>query len=218
MREIIDNNRANNRKNNNNLMLELARLIAGDFSNQKQAFEDPVNYAHIRVFFRPLPFAFFSGIGFYSEQVYDYDLWSPYRQGVHRLVDGEDHIYIENYSLKDALLYAGAGRNLEILQTITPESIERRYNCSMIFVREGGTFRGRVEGKNCLIQRNGCQTYLVSEVELTENTWVSLDRGMNVNTNEQVWGSTSGPLRFEKRESFASELPEMIASSSSYYP
>ena len=218
MREIIDNNQANDRKNNNSLMLELARLMAGDFSNQKQAFEDPVNYAHIRVFFRPLPFAFFSGIGFYSEQVYDYDLWSTYRQGVHRLVDGEDHIYIENYSLKDALLYAGAGRNLEILQTITPESIERRYNCSMIFVREGGTFRGRVEGKNCLIQRNGCQTYLVSEVELTENTWVSLDRGMNVNTNKQVWGSTSGPLRFEKRESFAGELPEMIASSSSYYP
>ena len=217
MREIIDNNQANDRKNNNNLMLELARLMAGDFSNQKQAFEDPVNYAHIRVFFRPLPFTFFSGIGFYSEQVYDYDLWTPYRQGVHRLVDRGDHIYIENYSLKDALLYAGSGSNLEILQTITPESIERRYNCSMIFVREGGTFRGRVEGKNCLIQRNGCQTYLVSEVELTENTWVSLDRGMNVNTNEQVWGSTSGPLRFEKRESFASELPEMIASSSSYY-
>ncbi|MGK7916222.1 MAG: chromophore lyase CpcT/CpeT [Prochloraceae cyanobacterium] len=217
MREIIDNNQANDRKNNNSLMLELARLMAGDFSNQKQAFEDPVNYAHIRVFFRPLPFAFFSAIGFYSEQVYDYDLWTPYRQGVHRLVDRGDHIYIENYSLKDALLYAGSGSNLEILQTITPESIERRHNCSMIFVREGGTFRGRVEGNNCLIQRNGCQTYLVSEVELTENTWVSLDRGMNVNTNEQVWGSTSGPLRFEKRESFASELPEMIASSSSYY-
>ncbi|WP_254721783.1 CpcT/CpeT family chromophore lyase [Kovacikia minuta] len=30
---------------------------------------------------------------------------------------------------------------------------------------------------------------------------------MDVNTHQQVWGSTSGPLRFEKRESFAHEVP-----------
>ncbi|MGK7872836.1 MAG: chromophore lyase CpcT/CpeT [Xenococcaceae cyanobacterium] len=197
--------------NEDNLMLTLARWMAGDFSNQKQAFEKPSLYAHIRVFFRPLPFEFFSGIGFYSEQVYDYDLWGPYRQGVHRMVNRGDQIYIENYSLKDALLYAGAGRDLDILETITPDCIERRYNCSMIFKREGGIFRGKVEGNGCLIQRNGRQTYLVSEVELTENTWVSLDRGMDVNTHEQIWGSAEGPLRFKKRESFAHEVPTVSA-------
>lgn len=198
---------------NENNLLALASWMAGDFSNQKQSFENPQNYAHIRIFFRPLPFKFFSGIGFYSEQVYDYDLWSPYRQGVHRLINWDDQIYIENYSLKDAALYAGGGRELDILKTITPECIERRYHCSMIFKREGEVFHGSVEpGNRCLIERNGRQTYLVSDVELTEHTWVSLDRGMDVNTGEQVWGSTAGPLRFEKRESFADEVPCAITS------
>jgi CpeT protein len=185
----------------------LARWIAGGFSNYKQAQANPSHYAHIHIFFRPLPFEFFSGIGFYSEQVYDYDLWSPYRQGVHRLVDIGDHIYIENYALKDSILYAGAARELSILRTITPASLLRRYHCSMVFKRDGDRFLGSVEpGNRCLIQRHGCQTYLVSEVEVTESTWNSLDRGIDVNTHEQVWGSEYGCLQFEKSQNFADEL------------
>ena len=199
----------NNTKKIDNI-ITLASWMAGDFSNKKQALANPTLYAHIHVFFRPLPYEFFSGIGFYSEQVYDYDLWSPYRQGVHQLIDKGDHIYIENYKLKDPILYAGAARELDILHTITPENIERRYNCSMVFKRDGEKFLGSVEpGNKCLINKRGCETYLVSEVELTENTWDSLDRGMDVNTHEQVWGSESGPLKFEKQTSFANELPNI---------
>jgi CpeT protein len=105
------------------------------------------------------------------------------------------------------MLYAGAARELDILKTITPDCIERRYNCSMVFQRDGEMFRGSVEpGNQCLINRNGCQTYLVSDVEITEHTWISLDKGMDIETHKQIWGSTAGPLRFEKRESFADEL------------
>lgn len=193
-----------------NLMLNLARWMAGEFSNQKQAFADAQRYAHIHVFFRPLPWEFFSGIGFYSEQVYDYDLWNPYRQGVHRFVDRGDDIYIENYGLKNGIIYAGGARELSILKTLTPDAIERRYNCSMVFKWDENLFRGGVEGNNCLIEKRGKQTYLVSEVELTETTFVSLDRGMDVSTNEQVWGSTFGALRFEKIQSFAEEVPTVI--------
>ena len=185
----------------------LATWMAGDFSNHRQSVLEPQHYAHIRIFFRPLPFDFFNAIGFYSEQVYDYDLWSPYRQGVHRLVDRGDDTYIENYSLKDAMLYAGAAREPEILKTITPDCLERRCNCSMIFQREGNMFRGRVEpGDKCLIERNGAMTYLISDVEITENTWVSLDKGMDIHTHEKVWGSAFGMLRFEKVASFADEI------------
>ena len=194
-----------------NLMLTFAKVMAGEFSNQKQAFGDPKKYAHIRVTFRPLPWDFFEGIGFYSEQVYNHDLWTPYRQGVHRFVEQEDRVYVENYGLSDRIRYAGAGREPAILKTITHNSIERRYNCSMVFQREGNLFRGRVEGNCCLIEKNGKQTYLVSEVELTESTFVSLDRGMDINTHEQVWGSKHGSLQFEKCQSFASEVPQIMA-------
>ncbi len=185
----------------------LAQWMAGDFSNHKQAAAEPQHYAHIRIFFRPLPFEFFNAIGFYSEQVYDYDLWSPYRQGVHKLVDRGADTYIENYSLKDAILYAGAAREPDILKTITHDCLERRCNCSMIFRREGELFRGQVEpGNQCFVERNGAQTYLISDVEIGENTWVSLDKGMDVNTHEKLWGSAFGMLRFEKVTNFADEI------------
>jgi CpeT protein len=191
-----------------NDLMTLARWMAGDFSNVKQALANSKDYAHIHVFFRPLPYEFFSGIGMYSEQVYDYDLWSPYRQGIHRLIAQDNQIYIENYRLKEAWLYAGSARDRNILKTITPDCLERRYHCSMVFKRAGDRFLGSVEpGNLCLIEKNGCQTYLDSYVEITETTWVSLDKGLDVNTHQQVWGSTFGPLRFEKRESFADEVP-----------
>ena len=181
--------------------------MAGEFSNQQQAWDNPAQYAHIRVFFRPLPWEFFSGIGFYSEQVYDYDLWSPYRQGVHRMVEKEREIYIENYGLDDPILYAGASREASILATIPPKSLQRRHGCSMVFQRDGDRFFGRVEpGECCLIPRNGHQTYLVSEVELTATTWVSRDRGFDVNTRQQIWGSAAGALVFTKERSFADEI------------
>ena len=188
-------------------LLQLAQWMAGEFSNHNQSISEPQHYAHIRIFFRPLPFEFFNAIGFYSEQVYDYDLWSPYRQGVHRLVNRGEDTYIENYSLKDAMVYAGAAREPAILKSITHDCLERRCNCSMIFQREGDMFRGKVEpGDKCLIERNGAMTYLISDVEITDRTWVSLDKGMDINTHEKIWGSAHGMLKFEKVTSFADEI------------
>ena len=192
----------------NNDLITLAQWMAGDFSNYKQSFQKPQQFAHIHIFFRPLPWEFFNAIGFYSEQVYDHDLWTPYRQGVHKLIDQGEQIYIENYSLNDPVQYAGAARELSILKTIKPDCIQRRYNCSMVFKREGEMFRGSVEpGNQCLIEKKGCSTYLISDVEITETTWSSLDRGMDANTHQQIWGSDFGSLWFEKRQSFAGELP-----------
>lgn len=192
----------------------LARWLAGDFSNFKQSHAHPTDFAHIRIFFRPLPFEFFEalgfpgGIGFYSEQVYDYDLWKPYRQGLHRLIDQGDRTYIENYGFQDGVPYAGSGHNLDVLKTIPASCAIPRTGCAMVFKRRGDQFIGGVEpGNGCLIPRKGKKTYLVSRVELTDSTWVSLDQGMDIETHEHVWGSTEGVLRFEKRESFASELP-----------
>ncbi len=189
------------------LLASFCRCIAGQFSNKKQAFANPQLFAHIHVFFRPLPWDFFGGIGFYSEQVYDYDMWRPYRQGVHRLIPEDDYVYVENYALKNPIWYAGSGHNRAILETITPDVIERRYNCSMIFKKENGKFIGQVEGNKCFIKKGDALTYLVSDVELTETTFVSWDRGLDVNTHQQKWGSEYGALHFEKIADFSSEIP-----------
>ncbi len=188
-------------------LLTLAQWMSGEFSNLAQAQEKPREFSHIRVYFRPLPLEFFGCIGLYSEQAYDYDLWTPYRQGIHRLVDHGDQIYIENYALQNPMRYAGSSREPSILQTITPEVIDRRMNCSMVFTRAGESFSGRVEGDQCLIDKGGCQTYLVSQVEVSEGYWSSWDRGMSCESHEPVWGGEHGPMHFERLQSFAGEVP-----------
>jgi CpeT protein len=188
-------------------LLTLARWMAGEFSNQKQAFANSKQYVHIHVFFRPLPFNFFSGIGFYSELVYDYDLWTPYRQGIPMLVDKGNHIYIENYGLLDPVQYTGAAPELSVLLAFTPDSMTRRHCCSMVFKGKGDVFQGNVEpGNKCLIPRNGRQTYVSSEVMLTENTWDSLVKDMDIETHEQVWGSTAELLCSENKQCFTNEI------------
>lgn len=184
----------------------LAHWMAGQFSNQVQAQAHPHKFAHIHLFFRPLPFSFFNDIGFYSEQVYDYDVWTPYRQGVHRMVDQGDQVYIENYGLQDPILYAGAGRDLEILKTLSPNCIERRWHCSMVFRWDGDRFLGQVEGKQCCVPRHGHLTYLESQVTLTASTWVGMDKGYDVDSHEHIWGAEYGALCFQKIQDFSHEL------------
>ncbi|NJN62569.1 MAG: chorismate-binding protein [Coleofasciculaceae cyanobacterium RL_1_1] len=183
--------------------------MSGEFSNLSQAQEKPREFAHIRVFFRPLPLDFFGCIGLYSEQAYDYDLWTPYRQGIHRLVDRGDHIYIENYALTDALRYAGSGREPSILETITPDLIQPRAHCGMVFRRQGADrFAGTVEpGNQCFIERQGRSTYLKSDVDVSDGHWSSWDRGIDCQSHERVWGGEHGPTHFDRCRSFASELP-----------
>jgi CpeT protein len=60
---------------------------------------------------------------------------------------------------------------------------------------------GSVEpGKKCMIPRDGQLTYLISEVEVTPDSWTSRDRGYDPNTNQQIWGSEHGQLAFKKIE------------------
>jgi CpeT protein len=186
----------------------LARWMAGGFSNCQQAMDAPREFSHIRLFWRPLPWEFFGGVGFYSEQVYDYDLWLPYRQGAHHLVEQSDgSIFVINYGIQKAIFYAGAGREISILKTLKPEVIVPRSGCGMVFRRDDDRFLGEVEpGRQCLIPKEGKITYLVSEVEITETTWTSRDRGFDTDTQEQVWGSERGKFLFGKVQDYSSEL------------
>ncbi|MEM9512231.1 MAG: CpcT/CpeT family chromophore lyase, partial [Cyanobacteria bacterium P01_E01_bin.48] len=70
------------------------------------------------------------------------------------------------------------------------------------------SFRGKsIPGKTCRIHRKGRSTYLVSEFELTETTFQSLDIGLDFETDEMIWGSRMGPFQFDKKESFAHLVP-----------
>ena len=181
-------------------LLKFAKTLAGHYSNFEQSQDNPKDFAHINIFFRPLPWETLQGPGFYSEQSYDHDPWSPYRQGIHRLKQHENIFVVENFGFADALRLAGSGQRPELLSSLKVESLTPRCGCDMHFheVRDG-CYRGEVEpGNKCLVPRDGQLTYLISEVDVDNTTWISRDRGFDPETHAQKWGSEHGPLKFNR--------------------
>ena len=189
-------------------LLKFARILAGHFSNYQQAQYNPKDFARINIYFRPLPFKIFGKPSLYSEQSYDHDPWNPYRQGVHNLRQEDELLIVENFGYRQQHRIAGAGAYPDLLNKIKTEQIEERCGCAMHFKEvKDGYYEGSVEpGKKCLVPRDGKLTYLVSEVELSSQSWNSRDRGYDLETDVQCWGSEHGLLRFER----ITELNESI--------
>ena len=186
-------------------ILEFAQTLAGIYDNFAQSQQNPKDFARINIIFRPLPWGIFDGPGFYSEQHYDYAPWSPYRQGVHKLIahkENSNTFIMENFGYAEPMRLAGAGRNPELLASLKKENLKARCGCAMHFkTKKNREYIGSVEpGKRCMIPRDGQLTYLVSEVEVTQESWTSRDRGYDPDTNKQIWGSEHGQLIFKKVE------------------
>jgi hypothetical protein len=184
----------------------LARWMAADFSNQEQAFENPPMYAHIRVCMRPLPLELLSGVSFFLEQAYDFMLHDPYRVRVLKLFDKDGRIELENYKIQGEEKFYGASRDLERLKTLQADQLELMPGCNMQVEWTGHSFKGRVEGKGCIVVRKDQTTYLDNEFEVNPDQLLSYDRGRNPETDELVWGSIAGPFRFVRWASFADEV------------
>lgn len=184
----------------------LVRWMAGDFSNQSQAIDNPPFFAHIRVCMRPLPTGFLSGVSLFLEQAYDFALSQPYRLRVLEFLPLGDGILLHNHSLKEGERFFGAARNPQQLQNIHPSDIIEMPGCSMGVEWTGHSFIGRIQGKGCKVNWKGQDTYLDNEFEISEDRLLSLDRGRDPVTDERIWGSIAGPFQFSRRTSFADEV------------
>ena len=191
-------------------LFEFTSTLAGAYDNLEQSQANPKDFARIKIFFRPLPWSVFNAPGFYSEQCYDYAPWDPYRQGLHRVSTKEGVFVVENFGYPDFPRLAGAGKDKSLLRSLRPDLLETRCGCSMHFRAKGHKqFVGEVEpGKKCFVPRDSRITYLVSEVELNETTWVSRDRGYDPETDQQIWGSEHGKLEFVRTHSFANFIQQ----------
>ncbi len=185
----------------------LARWMASDFSNKEQAYANPPFFAHIRVCMRPLPQDLLDGTSLFLEQAYDFALEQPYRLRVIKFSIVVDRIELENYKVKDAEKFYGASRNLDLLEDLTPDLIEKMSGCDMDVEWTGTCFKGQIKpGKACIVERKGKITYLDNSFEIDANKLISYDRGRDPETDELVWGSIAGPFHFEPVQSFADEV------------
>ncbi|NET36215.1 MAG: chorismate-binding protein [Cyanothece sp. SIO1E1] len=188
-------------------VLTLARWMAADFSNQAQAFANPPLFAHIRVCMRPLPSKFMPGLSLYLEQAYDFMLEKPYRIRVLNFSPQQDHILLENYTLREPEKVLGASRQPERLAHLTLGDLEKMAGCDMRVDWTGHSFKGRVKpGKACIVMRNDKTTYLDNEFEVDSDRLLSYDRGRDPATDELVWGSIAGPFEFVRWANFEAEV------------
>ncbi len=185
----------------------LVSWMAGDFSNQAQAFENPPLFAHIRVCMRPLPFELLDGVSLFLEQAYDFMLDNPYRLRVLKFVEVNERIEIEHFTIDPEAEFYGAARKPEKLQQLTRDQIIKMSGCTMITEWTGSTFKGYVEpGKGCKVFRNGRDTYLDNSFIIEPQHLISLDRGRDLETDEHIWGSIAGAFEFTQTASFADEI------------
>lgn len=185
----------------------LAKLMAADFSNQQQAFDNPPFFAHIRVCMRPLPDSLLGGTSLFLEQAYDFLPSQPYRLRVFKIHAVDDHLELEHYKLKEETKFYGASRNLEKLKELTLDDIEKMNGCDMIAEWDINQFKGYVKpGKACIVFRKGKESYLDNSFEINEEKLISFDRGRDPITDELLWGSVAGPFHFTRVNSFANEV------------
>jgi hypothetical protein len=189
-------------------LLQMARWLAGDFSNQEQAWENPPFFAQIRVAYRPLPAQVLGGIGFYVEQAYSGHLEDPYRQAVVELTQASAGIVIRNYRPLEPQRWRGCARErADQLSQLQAADLAYLEGCDVQVKRQGSLFVGATEpGCRCCVVRNGQTTYLQTTLHLSESEFCSHDRGMDPITHQQVWGALAGAFRFQKVVDWQAEL------------
>ncbi|MEN9221999.1 MAG: chromophore lyase CpcT/CpeT [Thermostichus sp. BF3_bins_97] len=189
-------------------LMQMARWLAGDFSNQEQAWENPPFFAQIRVAYRPLPAPVLGGIGFYVEQAYGGHLEDPYRQAVVKLEQTGSEIVIRNYRPLKPERWRGCAREqADLLSQLTAEDITYLPGCDVRVKQQGHTFVGTTEpGQQCCVVRKGQTTYLQTTLHLSETEFCSHDQGMDPTTHQQVWGALAGAFRFQKVVDWQSEV------------
>lgn len=179
---------------------ELAANLTGWFDSADQAADDPDNYFNIRLVMVPVWTERTDGYWLYVEQAADAALDRPYRQRVYRVHRAESGmLHSDVFTLPgDPLEYAGAWHNVPILGSLTPDDLEPRDGCTIVFEPRMATeFVGATIGRGCASTLAGA-TFATSSVRITHDLLTSWDRGWN-DAGEQVWGATDAPYHFVRR-------------------
>ncbi len=179
----------------------VTNLMVGTFSSAQQAAENP-DFFPIDV--RVAEIESWRGINgarwLYMEQAVENR--APYRQRVYRLTPLADGPGVASTVLwlpGDPTRFAGAATDPSRLSELTPDDLESR-DC-VVELRPTANesqwlYNGSTRGQGCPSDFGGA-VRATSEVRLSEDGFTAWDRGFGP-TDEQVWGPTTGPYRFDR--------------------
>jgi len=147
----------------------------GYFDNQSQAFHQPREFALIELNHVKL-----STNTFRVSQKYIIDQ-EPYRKAIIEVTQKDGKIVLKSYEDTEEQIY--------------------KSGCDIIFEydEELDRFHGVNACNECYVQKGDYETYLQTEAFLGNNYYTVVDRGLDINTNEQRWGSVHGFFQFDRK-------------------
>ena len=177
-------------------LLHLRSLMTGDFSNYVQARKDSL-FQDVLLRMCPIWTSDAEGVWLYVEQSFSVNPGQPYRQRIYKLERLSGRNYISRvYTLPDETKFVGACQNSKVWQDLKRSDLVARDGCTVYLKRlSKDHFKGATKDSDCESRLRGA-SYATSEVEITRDALITLDRGFAKN-GKQVWGSKNGPYVFE---------------------
>ncbi len=174
----------------------VAAWLAGTYSNRDQAMADPVWYVPVTLWYVRLPSLFDQGIGFFTEQVNQHTPQQYYRSRVVQVL--EDPLRLESHKLRHPSAWAGAAQDPVKLAQLSPVDLELLVDCTLTLTDHGDHFRGQMSpGHPCRLNPGDAVAIEIC-FDLYPNRFLTLDRGIEIATGKQTWGSRSGPYDYRK--------------------
>jgi len=177
--------------------------LNGDWNNRQQSIEFPALWSYIHVCYHRLPDDFLGSPSFYVESAYDYSLDKPYKTAIIALNESDNKIEMENFKIKQPEQFWYGSHDPSLLKGLVKDDIMKLPSiCDTIFEynEKKNLYKGQTRpGKKCVIVRGGQKTYLDSRIVVSPELYSSWDIGRDVETDQQLWGATSGPFCFEKK-------------------
>jgi hypothetical protein len=193
----------------------LVQALAGEFSNQAQALDQPAWFVNLRLWQRPVPLELpgHGGYWLFLEQANTVKLESPYRQRLLRLFLDPDFGTIagQYYQFKDFSQWRQAGASADRLAQIQGSDIELLPGCQVTLRPVNGRYEARLKpGCRCCFDYDGKEREVSVGFDLVAGEgpiefW-SYDKGIDPQTGKGLWGALLGPYQFQKVVDFGGEV------------
>ena len=180
-------------------------LLCGEYSNQKQAFDNPPLYAHIFLRYRPVEHLEPGTV--LLEQTYAIDPGNPYRLRMLRAEEkGPGIIKLWNHTFRDPKQFSKATLDINQRKRIKATDFVKVDHCHYQVTEDEDGYHGTIEpGSICIVRRDGKETILKSSFHLQGESLCTLDRGHDPATDERNWGSVAGKFRFKRTTAWEAE-------------
>ncbi len=188
-------------------LITLAQWLAGEFSNQQQAFDRPAWFVNLKLWHRPIPHRIEGHLAIFAEQANALYPDQAYRQRVLSLRETEGQLWVQYYGFKNPGQFQGAGLHPERLQSVTVDDLEHLPGCVLDVERQPDRFIGTMRpGDRCRFQYDGKVGQVILGFEVQDNQFLSGDRGVDPETEKPIWGALMGKYELVKITDFSSDL------------